>query len=449
MKFPYLPHTEEDRQKLMQNLGIDDIEELFTDIPAEIKIEGQLPLERPQSELEVKRRLRELSAANEDLTDYTSFLGAGVYDHYMPSTIDHILSRSEFYTAYTPYQAEISQGYLQAIFEYQTMICELTGMDVANASMYDGASALAEAALMAIAAKRRRRTEIVISAAVNPQSKEVVSTYCRANDLTLTEVDFKAGSTALETLAETVSEETAAVLVQNPNFFGQLEDLEELAAVTHEQKALFVVNADPISLGLLEAPGKLGADIVVGEGQSLGNPLNFGGPHFGFFAATERYMRKMPGRIVGATEDTDGKRGFALTLQTREQHIRRERATSNICSNQALNALAATVYLTLLGPTGLREAAEKSLQKAHYAANRITELEGYELLFAGPYVKEFAVKLPISAHKLNDKLRAEGIIGGYDLSRDYQLENSLLVAVTEKRTKAEIDNLLDFLEAIT
>ena len=433
----------------MQNLGIDDIEELFTDIPAEIKIEGQLPLERPQSELEVKRRLRELSAANEDLTDYTSFLGAGVYDHYMPSTIDHILSRSEFYTAYTPYQAEISQGYLQAIFEYQTMICELTGMDVANASMYDGASALAEAALMAIAAKRRRRTEIVISAAVNPQSKEVVSTYCRANDLTLTEVDFKAGSTALETLAETVSEETAAVLVQNPNFFGQLEDLEELAAVTHEQKALFVVNADPISLGLLEAPGKLGADIVVGEGQSLGNPLNFGGPHFGFFAATERYMRKMPGRIVGATEDTDGKRGFALTLQTREQHIRRERATSNICSNQALNALAATVYLTLLGPTGLREAAEKSLQKAHYAANRITELEGYELLFAGPYVKEFAVKLPISAHKLNDKLRAEGIIGGYDLSRDYQLENSLLVAVTEKRTKAEIDNLLDFLEAIT
>lgn len=449
MKFPYLPHTEEDRQKLMQNLGIDDIEELFTDIPAEIKIEGQLPLERPQSELEVKRRLRELSAANEDLTDYTSFLGAGVYDHYMPSTIDHILSRSEFYTAYTPYQAEISQGYLQAIFEYQTMICELTGMDVANASMYDGASALAEAALMAIAAKRRRRTEIVISAAVNPQSKEVVSTYCRANDLTLTEVDFKAGSTALETLAETVSEETAAVLVQNPNFFGQLEDLEELAAVTHEQKALFVVNADPISLGLLEAPGKLGADIVVGEGQSLGNPLNFGGPHFGFFAATERYMRKMPGRIVGATEDTDGKRGFALTLQTREQHIRRERATSNICSNQALNALAATVYLTLLGPTGLREVAEKSFQKAHYAANRITELEGYELLFAGPYVKEFAVKLPISAHKLNDKLRAEGIIGGYDLSRDYQLENSLLVAVTEKRTKAEIDNLLDFLEAIT
>jgi len=449
VKFPYLPHTEEDRQKLMQNLGIDDIEELFTDIPAEIKIEGQLPLERPQSELEVKRRLRELSAANEDLTDYTSFLGAGVYDHYMPSTIDHILSRSEFYTAYTPYQAEISQGYLQAIFEYQTMICELTGMDVANASMYDGASALAEAALMAIAAKRRRRTEIVISAAVNPQSKEVVSTYCRANDLTLTEVDFKAGSTAPETLAETVSEETAAVLVQNPNFFGQLEDLEELAAVTHEQKALFVVNADPISLGLLEAPGKLGADIVVGEGQSLGNPLNFGGPHFGFFAATERYMRKMPGRIVGATEDTDGKRGFALTLQTREQHIRRERATSNICSNQALNALAATVYLTLLGPTGLREAAEKSFQKAHYAANRITELEGYELLFAGPYVKEFAVKLPISAHKLNDKLRAEGIIGGYDLSRDYQLENSLLVAVTEKRTKAEIDNLLDFLEAIT
>jgi glycine dehydrogenase subunit 1 len=321
-------------------------------------------------------------------------------------------------------------------------------MDVANASMYDGASALAEAALMATAVKRRRK-EIIVSSTVSPESRKVLRTYCEAADLTLKEIDYTEGVTDFSQLKEEVSEETAAVLVQNPNFFGQLEDLKSMAEVVHDQKALFVVAADPISLAVLEAPGNLGADIVVGEGQSLGNTPNFGGPHFGFFATVEQNMRRMPGRIVGETVDDEGNRGFVLTLQTREQHIRRERATSNICSNQALNALAATVYLTLLGAEGLKEAADKSMKKAHYAAEKIAELEGYELAFDGPFFKEFTVKTNKKVEEINQKLLEEKILGGYDLEKEYpQLGPTALIAVTEKRTKGEIDNLVNLLGEI-
>ena len=446
--FPYLPHTKEEREELLAGIGIDSIDELFTDIPDEVKLERELDLGQPLSELEIKRRMEELSGKNQDLSEYTSFLGAGVYDHYIPSVVDHILLRSEFYTAYTPYQPEISQGYLQAIFEYQTMICELTGLDVANASMYDGASATAEAALMSTAVKRRRK-EIVVSTTVSPEIREVLVTYCSAADLVLKEVDFNQGVTNHDKLKEVITEETASVIVQNPNFFGQLEDLAQLADLAHDVDALFVVVADPISLAILEAPGNLGADIVVGEGQGLGNPQSFGGPHFGFFATTKRNMRRIPGRVVGETVDDEGNRGFVLTLQTREQHIRRERATSNICSNQALNALAATVYLTLMGKKGLKEVAKQSLKKAHYAAERIAKLDGYELAFDGPFFKEFAIKTEASVSEINQELLEDKIVGGYDLGNDYsQLSNTMLLAVTEKRTKEEVDKLAKRLEGI-
>jgi len=446
--FPYLPHTKEEREELLAGIGIDSIDELFTDIPDEVKLERELDLGQPLSELEIKRRMEELSGKNQDLSEYTSFLGAGFYDHYIPSVVDHILLRSEFYTAYTPYQPEISQGYLQAIFEYQTMICELTGLDVANASMYDGASATAEAALMSTAVKRRRK-EIVVSTTVSPEIREVLVTYCSAADLVLKEVDFNQGVTDHDKLKEVITEETASVIVQNPNFFGQLEDLAQLADLAHDVDALFVVVADPISLAILEAPGNLGADIVVGEGQGLGNPQSFGGPHFGFFATTKRNMRRIPGRVVGETVDDEGNRGFVLTLQTREQHIRRERATSNICSNQALNALAATVYLTLMGKKGLKEVAKQSLKKAHYAAERIAKLDGYELAFDGPFFKEFAIKTEASVSEINQELLEDKIVGGYDLGNDYsQLSNTMLLAVTEKRTKEEVDKLAKRLEGI-
>ncbi|WP_408955953.1 aminomethyl-transferring glycine dehydrogenase subunit GcvPA [Natroniella sp. ANB-PHB2] len=446
--FPYLPHTREDRKKLMEGIGITEIDELFTDIPEAVKLDRELDLGQPLSEFEVKERMKYLSGRNENLEEYTSFLGAGIYDHYIPSVVDHILLRSEFYTAYTPYQAETSQGYLQAIFEYQTLICELTGLDVANASMYDGASAIAEAALMSTAVKRRRR-EIIISKTVSPESREVLKTYCDAVDLELVEVDYKDGVTNSDQLDELVSEKTAGVIIQNPNFFGQLEDLAEMAEVVHQAGALFIVSADPISLALLEAPGNLGADIVVGEGQALGNPLNFGGPHLGFLATTKKNMRRIPGRVIGETEDEEGNRGYVMTLQTREQHIRRERATSNICSNQALNALAATVYLTLLGKEGLKKVAKQSARKAHYAAQKINQLEGYEVLFNGPFFKEFAVKAHKSIEEINEELLTANIIGGYDLEADYSdLENGMLLAFTEKRTKAEIDQLAAQLEGV-
>ncbi len=391
--------------------------------------------------MELVKLMADKAGKNYNLDDYACFLGAGAYDHFVPSVIDHILSRQEFYTTYTPYQPEISQGTLQSIFEYQTMICELTGMDVANASMYDGASALAEAGIMACQATRR--SEILIARTVHPESRVVLNTYGKFRDIKVVEIGYENGQIDQKDLAEKISANTAAVVVQSPNFFGIIESLKQIGELAHNNKSLFIVSADPISLALLKSPGELGADIVVGEGQPLGNPISFGGPYLGFFAANEKLMRKMPGRIVGETVDKYGNRGFVLTIQTREQHIRREKATSNICSNQALNALAATIYLTLLGKEGLREVAELCLNKAHYAYNRLIATGNFQPYFEAPFFKEFALKSRIPLEQLNKELLDEKIIGGYCLGNDYpELAEGWLIAVTEKRTKEEIDLLV-------
>jgi glycine dehydrogenase subunit 1 len=376
------------------------------------------------------------------------FLGAGAYDHYIPSVIDAIISRSEFYTSYTPYQPEISQGTLQYIFEYQTLISNLTGMDLANASLYDGGTAVTEAALMACAYSRKG--EIIVSAGVNPQARRILKTYAHAQNLKVVEVETKEGVTDAERLNELISDETAAVIVQNPNFFGLLEDLKTLGEIAHKgKKVSMIASVNPISLALLKKPGELGVDVVVGEGQPLGIPLQFGGPYLGFMAVKKDYMRKLPGRIAGETTDLDGKRSYVLTLSAREQHIRREKATSNICSNQGLNVLAATVYMVTMGKEGLREAANQCVQKAHYAFNELTESGKYRPLFDKPFFMEFALTSDVDADKINKALLEEKIIGGYDLGRDYpQYKNAVLYAVTEKRTKEEIDKLRRVLEGV-
>ena len=440
----YVPHTERDQQAMLNSIGKNSIDELYHDIPADLKLNKELQVAGGLSEIELRRLLGNLAGKNRHLGEYTSFLGAGAYEHHIPAFIDQLLLRSEFYTAYTPYQPEISQGTLQNIYEYQTMICELTGMEVSNASMYDGASALAEAAVMAC--EQTRRKEFVISNAVHPEYRETVQTYTETQNLTGKPVAFKDGVTDIDQVKALINDKTAAVIVQYPNFFGNVEDLKALAEVAHAQKALLVVAvADPVSLGVLESPGALGADIVVGEGQSFGNPVSFGGPHIGFFAAREKYVRRMPGRIVGATVDNKGQRAFVLTLQAREQHIRREKATSNICSNQALNALAVNMALSAIGKKGLQEMAMQCLQKAHYAFNQLTSLPGVEAAFPGkPFFKEFVIKLPQDPEKVNEALVKDKIIPGLPLKRFYpELGNALLVCVTELRTKAEIDLLAE------
>ncbi len=440
---PYIPNKTEDRQKMLAAIGLDSIDQLFADIPAEVRLQRGLNIQPPMAEMQVANRLRELSLKNQELV---CFLGAGAYDHYIPSVVDHVLLRSEFFTAYTPYQPEISQGTLQAIFEYQSMICELTGMDVANASMYDGASALAEAAL--IAADQTRRNEIVISSTVHPESRKVLATYLKYKGVKIVEVDDADGATSLEKLQAAVTSTTAAVLIQNPNFFGALEDVAEIEKLTHANKALLVMSVDPISLALLKSPGELGADIVVGEGQSLGNSLSFGGPYLGFMATTKKLMRRLPGRIIGQTEDVDGKRAFVLTLQAREQHIRREKATSNICSNQALNALAASIYMITMGKHGLKEVATLSTQKAHYTFDQMVAA-GYKPLFNRPFFKEFAVQSPVAPSVANQEMQKNGFSGGYALGNEYpQYQNGLLFAVTEKRSKDEIDQLVRVLGGV-
>lgn len=342
----YISNTAEQQGEMLKEIGLDTTEDLFQDVPPEVRLKRKLDLPEELSEMELVRHMRNLAQRNCSLEEYPCFLGAGAYDHFVPSVIDQLISRQEFYTAYTPYQPEISQGTLQSIFEYQTFVCELTGMDVANASMYDGASALAEAALMACQSVRRQ--EILVAKSVHPESREVIDTYCKFRGIRVQEVGYQNGQVDLKDLESKITANTAAVIVQSPNFFGIMESLKEIAELAHGNKSLFVVSVDPVSLAVLKSPGELGADIVVGEGQALGNPVSFGGPYLGFFAATEKLMRKMPGRIVGETVDKFGNRGFVLTIQTREQHIRREKATSNICSNEALNALTATIYLTLL-----------------------------------------------------------------------------------------------------
>ncbi|HSH36377.1 aminomethyl-transferring glycine dehydrogenase subunit GcvPA [Schnuerera sp.] len=446
--YPYIPNTKDDEKRMLEYIGLDSAEDLFSDIPDNVKFKRELNLKPSMSELEVSRKMLELSQKNSSTNELTCFLGAGAYDHYIPSIVGHITSRSEFYTSYTPYQAEISQGTLQYIFEYQTLIANLTGMDVSNASLYDGGTAVAEAAFMA--SNITRRNQILISKTVNPESIEVLKTYAHLQGIEVIEIEEKNGVTNLDMLKDQLSDKTAAVIVQSPNFFGIIEDLEAVEKIAHSQKrTLFITSVDPISLGILKSPGSLGADVVVGEGQPLGIPLQFGGPYLGFIAVNKAHMRKLPGRIVGETIDEDGNRAFVLTLQAREQHIRREKATSNICSNQGINTLAAAVYLTTLGKKGLREVALQATQKAHYAFNEITKSGKYKPLFDKPFFKEFAVTSDMSADNISKGLLDENILGGYSLEKDYpQYKNGVLFAVTEKRTKEEIDKLSSVLEGI-
>lgn len=448
MKHRYLPMTEQDQSEMLEVVGAESIDELFADIPASIRYNGDLPMSKRLGEPELLKHMRGLSDRNADFERYPSFLGAGLYDHHIPVVINHVISRSEFYTAYTPYQAEISQGELQAIFEFQSYICELTGMKVANASMYDGSTAMAEAAALASGATKRKR--IIVSRTVHPEAREIIHTSAHGLGLEVIEVGFSNGVTDTEALASAITDETAAVLIQSPNFFGCIEDVRTIEPLVHARKALLVLSTNPLSLGLLESPGELGADIVVGDAQPLGIPASLGGPTCGFFAVSEPLMRRIPGRIVGQTVDKDGKRGFVLTLQAREQHIRREKATSNICSNQALLALCASVYMSTLGKMGMQEVALLNVRKSHYASERVAS-GTLELEFSSPFFNEFVVKLPGGADmkEVNSKLLEAGYIGGYDLGRTYpELEGRMLIAVTERRTKEEIDRFIGELEGI-
>lgn len=434
----YIPHTAAQRLELLHALGLEREEQLFEEqIPAELLLNRPLDIPPGMSELELRRHFQSLSDQNRPAEGQLCFLGAGLYDHYVPSIIPTIILRGEFHTAYTPYQPEMSQGTLQSIFEFQTMIAALTGMDVANASMYDGATAFAEAVILACGATNRDEALLV---GVHPAWVQVTRTYVEGLGIHVHEVPVPQGVVDQEWLRNRISSETAVLAVQQPNFFGNLEDLKALADLAHGAGALLVVGSNPTALGLLETPGELGADVVVGEGQPLGLGLNFGGPLVGFFAARQKYLRQMPGRLVSRTRDNEGNTGYVLTLQTREQHIRRERATSNICTNQGLMMLAATVYLSTMGKQGLQEVADQCLQKAHYAAEQLAAVPGYRLKWNAPFFHEFVLQCPGSAAEVARKLAAQGILAGYPLGQHYpDLEDCLLVAVTEKRTKDEID----------
>lgn len=438
MEFRYLPMTDGDKQEMLNTIGIDSTEELFSDIPENVRFNNELNLKKPANEYKLKKELTDMAAKNANLKQNRSFLGAGVYDHFIPSVVDHVISRSEFYTAYTPYQPEISQGELQAIFEFQTMISELTGMPVANSSMYDGGTSLAEA--VNLSAAQTKRKKILVSKAVHPQSRAVIETYAKGPGLEIVEIDLQDGKTDVNQLSDVIDDETASIVVQYPNFLGQLEPMEEIQTLLEsKKKTMFIVSSNPLALGYLTPPAAFGADIVVGDTQVFGIPAQFGGPHCGYFATTKKLMRKVPGRLVGQTTDEDGVRGFVLTLQAREQHIRRDKATSNICSNQALNALASSVAMSSIGKHGLRKMAAINMKKARYA-KQVLQQAGVTVAYEGAFFNEFVVKLNKPAASINDRLLEKGFIGGYDLEKDYPgLTGYMLVAVTEIRTKEEID----------
>ncbi|MGI9038324.1 MAG: aminomethyl-transferring glycine dehydrogenase subunit GcvPA [Gemmatimonadota bacterium] len=437
----FVPHSDADRRDMLAKVGVSDVRELYSDIPSGLVLDHELDVPPALSEWEAMRRVTELAARNPDLV---CFAGGGMYDHYVPAAVDHIIRRSEFYTAYTPYQPEVAQGTLQVIYEFQTMICELTGMDVANASMYDGPTSTAEAAVMARAFTRRER--VLAARSLHPHSRKVTNTYLEGLGTELELVGYGTdGRLDLDALGAALGDDVAAVLVQYPNFFGAIEDLQPIAEAAHAAGALLVVQADPVMLAVLRSPGSCGADIVTAEGQPFGNGPSFGGPVVGLFAATDKLVRKMPGRIVGGTVDVEDRRGYVLTLQTREQQIRREKATSNICTNQGLMALAATVYLSLVGKSGLRQVAETSIQNAHYARRRLEEA-GVELLFPGaPVAREFAVKTKGPSWKVIERGVAEGLLVGVSLQRFVSLgvDDGLLIAFTEKRNRAEINRLVE------
>ncbi|SDK55363.1 aminomethyl-transferring glycine dehydrogenase subunit GcvPA [Sediminibacillus albus] len=440
MEFRYLPMTEEDKQEMLKTIGIESTDDLFSDVPPQIRFNGSLNIKEPTSEPQLLQELSSLSKQNVNLKSHASFLGAGVYDHYIPSIVDHVISRSEFYTAYTPYQPEISQGELQAIFEFQTMICELTGMDVANSSMYDGPTALAEAANLS--ASQTKRNKILVAETVHPESRQVIHSYAKGPGLEVIEIRQKDGVIDLEALRAEIDDQTAGVIVQYPNFFGQIEPLQEVQQLLETEKAMFIVSSNPLALGYLTPPASFGADIVVGDTQVFGIPAQFGGPHCGYFATTKKLMRKVPGRLVGQTTDEEGRRGFVLTLQAREQHIRRDKATSNICSNQALNALASSVAMSSLGKQGIKKMAWLNMQKARYLKKKLEE-RGIPVVYQGPFFNELVIDLQRPITEINQLLLPKGFIGGFDLGKCYsQLSGHMLIAVTEIRSKEEIDNFV-------
>ncbi len=477
----YIPSTIAERKSMLEFLGKTSMHELFNHIPAELFLSRPLDLPFGLSELEVRKKLEDLADQNGIFK--TIFRGAGAYNHYIPSSVKYISAKEEFVTAYTPYQAEISQGLLQSIFEYQTMICALTGMDISNASVYDGATAAAEAVLMC---QDRGRNQVRVSAAINPETLKVVKTYCQAAGMTVVMIPLKGGVTDTEALASSIDDHTAAVLVQQPNYLGLIEDCERIGEIAHAASAKYIMSCYPVALALLKTPFECGADIATGEGQPLGIPLSFGGPYLGYMACRAALLRRLPGRIVGETTDVHGERAFVLTLQAREQHIRREKATSSICSNQALCALTASIYLGALGPSGLISVAEQCHAKATYAAEQISAVAGFELAFSGPFFNEFVTSCPIPAEELMDQLEKKGILGGYPItsgvdqialgsspkSSDFPVklakandpsvnlstapnslsklpENAILWCVTEVNTKAEIDQLVKIIKEVT
>ncbi len=439
----FIPNTDRDREEMFREIGVSSIKDLLDAVPEELRLQGDLDLPAPLSEFEAVAAIGSIAGMSRRSNELVSFLGGGVYDHYVPSVVRHITGRSEFYTAYTPYQAEVSQGTLQTIFEYQSLICRLTGMDVSNASVYDGGSALAEASLMCLGIKGKRN-RIVYSQGIHPHHRRILGTYQMGLASEMVEVPLKDGLTDPTAIEAVAGEETAVVLLQSPNFLGNIEDIASITQIAQNIGSLVVVSVNPISLGILKPPGEFDVDVVVGEGQSLGNGLSFGGPYFGFFATKKDFVRRMPGRLIGLAEDIDGKKGFVMTLQTREQHIRREKATSNICTNEALNALAAAVYLSWVGEEGIREVARLCARKSHYAREEIRKLDGFDLLFDTPCFNEFTVRTPVPADEIIRRTSAEGIIPGLDISGyGYGLDHALLIAVTEKRTKVEIDRLVE------
>jgi len=427
----YIPNTQADQASMLATLGLDSIDDLFLDIPQEFR-NPPLDLPEPMSELEVQWELGALAAQNRSLGSGPSFLGAGSYHHFIPSIVKALMTRGEFLTAYTPYQAEASQGTLQVIYEFQTLVSNLYEMEVANAGMYDGATSLAEGVLMAC--RVTGRSGVAVAATLSPAYRQVIETYCQAQGIEIRTVSLD----ALE-----IDEQTACMVAQYPNFYGYIEDLASLTDAAHSQGALIVVSADPTAMGMFQPPGHYGADIVTGEGQPLGIPPSYGGPYVGLFATSQQYIRQMPSRLSGRTVDSQGRTGYVLTLQTREQHIRRERATSNICTNEALYALAATIYLAALGKQGLRQVAELCYQKAHYAASLIAKLPGYSLPIAGTFFQEFVIQCPVSPPTINRQLMERNILGGLDISRD--IPNGMLVCVTEMNPREEIESLVEAL----
>jgi len=446
----YVPNTPEDQQAMLATLGLSTLEDLLAPVPENVRLRRPLDLPPALSEPDLKRLLYNMAAKNKNLDSAISFLGAGTYDHAIPSVVPHLQRRSEFVTSYTPYQPEVSQGMLQAIYEFQTMVCQITGLDIANASLYDGATAMVEAVLLAVGPGGRG--EVVISMGVDPQYRRVLHTYAHTRGFSVREVPTRDGVTSLEDLDAAVSATTAAVVIQQPNFFGCIEDMRAIEPIAHKGKAVFVTTiTEPASLGVLAPPGEYGADIAVGELMSFGNPMSYGGPALGFMSARSKYMRLLPGRLVGQTVEEGGQKqtGYVLTLQTREQHIRRERATSNICTNQSLLAVGATIYLAALGKQGFRELGALCLQKAHYAFRQVTALPGYKAAFSSPFFDEFVITAPVPAQRLVQHFEQAGIIGGYPLREGYpDMPNDILFCVTETRTREDIDYLVGVLKEV-